>query len=106
MPTDDTLGTALAVMMQALADAIDRTPDKAQRDQLLAKQGEVHAQLQPLIDRTVRQNIVEYWQATSAVNRAIAALKGTQQDIAKVAQEIDMLAQVVSALSKLASAVA
>ena len=105
MPTDATLGASLATMMQELSDTIDRTPDKAQRDQLLAKQDEVHAQLQPLIDKTVKQNIAEYQQATAAVNEAIKSLQATQQQIAKIAQAIEKVAAVVSALAKLASAV-
>lgn len=105
MPNDETLGASLATMMQELSDTIDRTTDKAQRDQLLAKQDEVHAQLQPLIDKTVKQNIEEYKQATAAVNDAIKSLKETQQNIAKVAKVVEMIAKVVSALAKLASAV-
>ena len=105
MPTDETLGASLAIMMQELADAVDRAPDKAQRDQLLARQDEVHKQLQPLIDKTVKQNIAEYRQATAAVEEAIKSLKETQRDIAKVAKDIEKVAAVVSALEKLASAV-
>jgi hypothetical protein len=105
MPNDVTLGAALATLMQELSDSVDRTPDKAQRAQLLAKQDQVHAQLQPLIDKTIKQNLAEYRQATAAVNQAIAALKATQQDIARVAKAIEMLAQVVGALAKLAAAV-
>ena len=106
MPHDDTLGAVLATMMQDLSDAIDRTPDKAQRDQLLAKQDEIHAQLRPLIDKTVERNLAEYRSATAAVAQAITALKDTQHDIAQVAKAIDTLAQVVSALTKLAGALA
>ena len=105
MSTDDTLGARLAIMMQELSDAIDRTPDKAQRDQLLAKQDQVHAQLLPLIDKTVKQNQAEYRQATAAVEEAIKSLKETQREIAKVAKAIEKVAAVVSALAKLASAV-
>ena len=106
MPNDATLGAVLATMMQDLSDAIDRTPDKAQRDQLLLKQDEIHARLQTLIDKTVKQNIVEYHQATAAVTQSIQALKDTQQDIKRVAKAIDTLAQVVGALTKLAGALA
>jgi len=105
MPTDETLGASLAIMMQELSDTIDRTTDRAQRDQLLAKQDEVHRQLQPLIDKTVKQNIAEYKQATAAIEEAIKSLKETQQNIAKVASVIEKVAAVVSALAKLASAV-
>jgi len=105
MPTEETLGASLATMMQELSDQIDRTPDKAQRDQLLAKQDAVHAQLQPLIDKTVKQNIAEYKQATAAVQEAIKSLKETQQNISKIAQVIEKIAAVVSALAKLASVV-
>jgi peptidoglycan hydrolase CwlO-like protein len=105
MPTDDTLGAALATMMQELADAIDHTTDKAQRNQLLAKQDEIHAKLQPLIDNTVNQNVAEYKEATAAVNNSITALKETQKDIGRIANSIEKLAKVVSALAKLASAI-
>ena len=105
MPNDVTLGAALAMMMQELSDAVDRTADKAQRDQLLARQDQVHAQLQPLIDKTIKQNLAEYQQATAAVSQAITALKATRQDIARVAKAIETLAQVVGALAKLAAAV-
>ncbi len=62
-------------------------------------------QLQALIDKTVKQNIAEYKQATAAVEEAIKSLKETQRDIAKVAKVIEKVALVVSALAKLASAV-
>ena len=104
MPTDDTLGALLVTMMQELSDAIDRCPDRAQREQLLSKQDEIHARLQPLIDRTVKQNLAEYKDATAAVGAAIKALTGTQKEIARVARAIEKLAQVVSALAKLAAA--
>ena len=106
MPNDVSLGAALATMMEDLSDTIDRTPDKARRDQLLAAQGEIHARLQTLVDKTVKQNIAEYQQATAAVTQSITALKATQQDIARVAKAIETLAQVVSALTKLAGALA
>ena len=105
MPTDETLGASLATMMQELSDTIDRTADRTEREQLLAKQDEVHKQLQPLIDKTVKQNIAEYRQATAAVQEAIKSLKETQQNIAKIAQVIEKVAAVVSALAKLASMV-
>jgi uncharacterized protein Yka (UPF0111/DUF47 family) len=104
MPTDDTLGAALATMMQELSDAIDQAADRAQREELLKNQDEVHAKLQPLIDRSVKRNLAEYKRATAAVNAAIKALKETQREIARVAQAIEKLAQVVSALAKLAAA--
>ena len=105
MPTDETLGASLATMMQELSDQIDRTADKTQRDQLLAQQDAVHQQLQPLIDKTVKQNIAEYQQATAAVQDAIKALQDTQQQIGKIASIIEKVAAVVSALAKLAAAV-
>jgi ATP-dependent 26S proteasome regulatory subunit len=105
MPTDETLGASLAIMMQELSDTIDRTADRTEREQLLAKQDEVHKQLQPLIDKTVKQNIAEYKQATAAVEEAIKSLKETQQQIGRLAKIIEKLAVVVNALAKLASMV-
>lgn len=106
MPGEETLGALLATMMQELSDAIVRTTDKVQRDQLLARQDEVHARLQVLIDKTVKQNLAEYRSATLAVNDAIKALQATRADIARVAKAIETLAAVVGALVKLASAIA
>ena len=102
----ETLGAELATMMQELSDAIVRTPNKAQRDQLLAQQDAVHRQLQVLIDKTVKQNIAEYQSATAAVNDSIKALRATKTNIARVAQAIEVVAKVVGALAKLASAIA
>lgn len=105
MPATDTLGAALVMMMRELSNTISRTPDKTRRDRLLAQQDQVHAQLQPLIDKAVEQNIAEYREATAAVNVAIKALKATQADIQKVAKAIETLATAISALTKLASAI-
>jgi acyl-CoA reductase-like NAD-dependent aldehyde dehydrogenase len=105
MPASDTLGAALVMMMRELSDTISRTPDKTRRDQLLAQQDQVRAQLQPLIDKAVEQNMAEYQEATGAVNEAIKALKATQADIQKVAKAIEVLATAISALTKLASAI-
>jgi hypothetical protein len=105
MPQNETLGSRLATMLQELSDAIDRTPTKADREALLEKQDTIHRQLQPLIDRTVSENLAQYRQATAAIDDAIAALRATEADIAKVARAITVLADVVSALAKLASAI-
>jgi hypothetical protein len=106
MPDGTTLGSSLAKMLQDLSDAIDCAPTKADRDALLAKQDQVHTQLQPLIDKTVSQNLAQYKQATAAISDAISALEATKAGIAKVAKAVDALAVVVGALAKLASAIA
>lgn len=106
MPDSDSLGSSLAKMLQDLSDAIDCAPAKADRDALLARQDEVHKQLQPLIDKTISRNLTEYRQATAAIGDAIKALEATKKDIAKVAKAIESLAMVVGALAKLASAIA
>jgi hypothetical protein len=105
MPANDTLGAALVTMMRELSDTISHTANKTRRDQLLVQQDQVRAQLQPLIDNAVQQDLAEYQQATAAVNEAIKALKATQADIQRVAKAIEVLATAISALSKLASAV-
>jgi len=106
MPAQQTLAAQLAILMQELTDTIVRTPDKAERDRLLAQQDQVRAQRQALIDKTVAEHLAEYQAATAAVNESIKALQATKADIAKVAKAIDTLATVVSALVKVAAAAA
>jgi CRP-like cAMP-binding protein len=105
MPPEQTLAAQLAILMQELTDTIARTPDKAERERLLAQQQQIAAKRQAVIAAGVAQHVVEYQAATKAVNDSIKALQATKADIAKVAKAVETVATVVSAIAKLASAV-
>jgi hypothetical protein len=105
MPPEQALAAQLAIFMQELTDTIARTPDRAERERLIAQQQQVAAKRQAVIADGVAQHVAEYQAATKAINDSIKALQATKADIAKIAKAIETVASVVSAVTKLASAV-
>lgn len=93
----------LSQLINALGDTIEELDDGPERDKLVQQQETLADQLDELIKKNVKADTPKYLQATADLESANKALVAAHQDVKKVAETITKIAQVIDVLAQLAA---